>query len=376
MIAPRIYDRKLAGMPDAPRGRGRPPNSRAIYRRIQADVRRMISSGKWARGQPLPSLRSLAERYRVGKCTVNLAMAGLKEDGWVAASSRRHHIARLPESGTNLDGNLVLEVLSSPLEMLNRDPAFRAMQAGINDGVGKLYAPLLIVHDADLRRQIPDRYGDFLPRGILLYGRFKAEILKRYEKMNLPVVLCDIPGAAWKLHSVSVANADATHDAVLRLANLGHRRIAFVQFVQYDMGAVDVDSKQRKEGYLGGMKAAGLNTDPDWIYNSFATDTPRSQNIQRLLRTKPAFTAVICADATRASWVIQGAQHLGKHVPRDLSVVGFQGDSASDPALSGPRTNFEEMGRTAIALLREPIRQPKHFQIQTRWSDGETVAEV
>jgi hypothetical protein len=335
----------------------------------------MISSGKWPAGKALPSLRWLAASYGVGKCTATLAMAGLKEDGWIAVTSGRH-IARLPESGINLDGNLILEVLSTPLALLNASPDFRTLQAGITDGVGKLYAPLLIVHDGELRAHLPVRFGDFVPRGIVLHGRFKPGVLKRYEMLKLPVVLCDIPGVSWKLHSVSVANVQAAHDAVLRLARLGHRRIAFVQLVHFDMGAVDIDSRQRKEGYLSGMEAAGCKVDSNWIYNSFSSDTPRSLNVQRLLRTRPPFTAVIAANGARADLVIQAAKNLGKQIPDDLSVVGFQSNPPSVPALAGPRIDFEEMGRTAITLLSQPLRQPKQVELATLWSDGETIAKI
>jgi DNA-binding LacI/PurR family transcriptional regulator len=59
-----------------------------------------------------------------------------------------------------------------------------------------------------------------------------------------------------------------------------------------------------------------------------------------------------------------------------LSVVGFQSNPPSVPALAGPRIDFEEMGRTAITLLSQPLRQPKQVELATLWSDGETIAKI
>src|SRR5438105_12888781 len=94
---------------------GRPPDSATLYRKIQAELRRRIAAAEWTAGQTLPPLRALARRYKTTKRTAALAVDALKEEGWIVASPRRRLIVRSPEPGIQLEGNAILEVISSPL---------------------------------------------------------------------------------------------------------------------------------------------------------------------------------------------------------------------------------------------------------------------
>jgi DNA-binding LacI/PurR family transcriptional regulator len=354
----------------AGRGRGRPPDSDALYRRMATDLQRRISAGAWAGGKLLPSLRKLADTYRVAKRTAALAIDALKQDGWVTPTVRRRLTARNRLRSLDVDGNLVLELSTEPLGDAMGNLDFVDLQTGMTAGVGKLYAPLMIVHDRELQTHLPSRLAQLLPRGILLYGRFLASTLKRYEKLQLPVVLCDSPGEGFALHSVSVDNREGARDAVLRMAALGHRRIGFVQFVHFTTGKIDPDSKQRQEGFLAGMAEARLKAGRQSIYNFFPADGPQSPGIRRMLDAKPAYTAVLAVTASIGEMVVQGAQRMGKEVPRDLLVAGFQGTRVAQPAIPGPRIDFVEIGRRAALLLKEPARPFQHIKIPTRWADG------
>ncbi len=358
------------------RGPGRPPNSDALYRRIAAELQRKIAAGSFAGGKLLPSLRKLAEEFRVGKRTAALAIDTLKQDGWLTLTAQRRLTARNPKRSLDVDGNLILELVTEPLADAMGNADFVDLQTGMTAGVGKLYAPLLIVHDRELQTHLPHHLPRLSPRGILLYGRFLAATLKRYEKLRLPIVMCDSPAEGWAIHSVSVDNRQAAHDAVLHLAALGHQRIAFVQYVHFTTRKIDPDSKERQIGFLRGMAAAGLKAGQQCIYNSFPSDGPQSVTIRRLLETTPPYTAILTVQCTIAALIVRGARlliqsgALGKERLRNLYVATFQGIHAPYPALPGPRVDFEEIGRRAALLLNEPARPPQHLKVPTRWSDG------
>jgi DNA-binding GntR family transcriptional regulator len=56
------------------------------YRRIAADLRGAITSGFVAPGDPLPTMKSLAERYGVALSTAHRAVSVLVDAGLVNAS--------------------------------------------------------------------------------------------------------------------------------------------------------------------------------------------------------------------------------------------------------------------------------------------------
>jgi len=90
------------------------------------------------------------------------------------------------------------------------------------------------------------------------------------------------------------------------------------------------------------------------IFNSFSRDTPESRPIQAILKARPRFTAILTVSPTRAQLVVQAAKNAGLSIPRDLRIACFQGTDAQEPSISGPRIDFEALGRRAVQLLKNP----------------------
>jgi DNA-binding GntR family transcriptional regulator len=53
------------------------------YRRVAEALRERLDRAEWLAGEPLPSLRLLAEEYHVSQATVNRAVKLLAEEGRV-----------------------------------------------------------------------------------------------------------------------------------------------------------------------------------------------------------------------------------------------------------------------------------------------------
>ena len=75
-------------------------------------------------------------------------------------------------------------------------------------------------------------------------------------------------------------------------------------------------------------------------------------------------TGIICASDVLALGAIRAARRLGRSVPGDVSVVGFD-DSAfmtcTDPPLTTVRQPIETMGQAAVDLLVGQIDEGRQF---------------
>jgi len=74
--------------------------------------------------------------------------------------------------------------------------------------------------------------------------------------------------------------------------------------------------------------------------------------------------------------VAQAARASGLTVPRDLSLICFQGKQDSSPLYSGPRVDFLQMGRQAVALLTTRHKTPRRERIPFVWVEGKTLAPL
>jgi LacI family repressor for deo operon, udp, cdd, tsx, nupC, and nupG len=147
---------------------------------------------------------------------------------------------------------------------------------------------------------------------------------------------------------VSTDDAVAVEQAYGHLRSLGHERIGMV------LGPEDHMPSRRK---LSGVAALAGWEDPDeWVERTnFSMESARLAAARLIQR---GVTGMICASDVLALGSIRAARRLGKDVPSDVSVVGFD-DSAlmtcTDPPLTTVRQPIEMMGQAAVDLLVNQI---------------------
>jgi len=120
--------------------------------------------------------------------------------------------------------------------------------------------------------------------------------------------------------SVSVDNRAAACDAVTHLVKLGHRRI---QMLSGRFNASD-RAIQRYYGYLDAMQAAGLEPLPA-IEVERHTLTAAADYQQMMANPAHRPTALFCSNDLLAMSAMRDLRALGLRVPRDISVMGFDG---------------------------------------------------
>jgi len=147
-----------------------------------------------------------------------------------------------------------------------------------------------------------------------------AALYPLLESMEVPFVIAYArrpePHYPW----VACDNRGGVARVVQHLANLGHRRIAFLTG-----GGRVADFQERQQGYLDGMHALGLQADPSLIVEAGLRELASeiAPAATALLRRPDRPTAVVCATDVMALSVVEAAWQLGIRVPDDVAVVGF-----------------------------------------------------
>ena len=156
--------------------------------------------------------------------------------------------------------------------------------------------------------------------------------------------------------SVGVDERSAGELATQHLLDLGHTRIGYVAGPAYYL-----PTQQKAEGRESALRTAGLA--PDGLVahgEDFTVEGGREALSELLARKKPP-TGVICSSDLMAIGVLQEAAAQGLRVPRDLSVIGFDGIDATrwtDPPLTTVEQPIEEIAETAVNGLRSRIAEP------------------
>lgn len=361
-------------MSEKKRKPGRPVAEGAVHRRIAAQLRARMAAGEWPKGSNLPARRKLAQAYDVGETTVRLALFQLRGEGWVGKSPRNRWFVRAEALGGPAVDAPIAVVVAQNLDAFLESKEHRALLRGIEREAGAAKSPLSILQHDGYHQHIPPNLDALNARGLLLLGTFRYKAMRRYQKLSWPTAIVNRPGLHWKVHAIRGDNIEGSRDATRRLLELGHRRIAFVRLLQMQLREVDAPSRQRLTGYREAYEAAGLEAPSAWYFNATPYDKPESPAIQALFDARQAFTAVIATDAPRALLVRRAAEARGLRIPRDLSLLCFQGLEPEVPEFSGPRVDFERLGREAVRLLDVPRRFRQRAQVPMTWAEGATIA--
>jgi LacI family transcriptional regulator len=252
--------------------------------------------------------------------------------------------------GTGLVGVLTLD--------LTGEYSFEIVR-GIAEEIAGDERELLLNASLDAIRE-PERIAFFangMVDGLLLIAPvLEPETVRAIGAADLPVVVVDPRRLDVGLPRVTVDNYDGVRAGTQHLLDAGHRRIAYIR------GEEDHESTElRYRGYADAMRLAGIEPDPALAASSNFNRQGGLQAATHLLATQ-RLTAIVCGADPIAFGALDAARTLGRSVPGDLSIVGFDDlpqAAHTVPALTTVRQPLYEMGRAGTrALLSLIARQP------------------
>jgi LacI family transcriptional regulator len=178
------------------------------------------------------------------------------------------------------------------------------------------------------------------------------------EALPVPVVAVSGHRHGRGLLAIELDHLTAAHFALSHLRDLGHRRIAFIQGQSFSS-----DTKPRWEAIRKVSSTLGLRIYPELVVQLEGMEpgsAPGYDAMEKLLAAGHRFTAVFAFNDASAMGAITALHENGMHVPRDVSVVGFDdipSAATMHPGLTTVRQPLREMGQTAAASLLRLIRQ-------------------
>jgi DNA-binding LacI/PurR family transcriptional regulator len=182
---------------------------------------------------------------------------------------------------------------------------------------------------------------------LVLLGSALPQARLEQISATLPVVSVTRAFDSVTFDSVATDDHRGAVLAVEHLLGLGHRRIAYIDADR------EAGGQGRRVGYRDAMAAAGL-TDHALIVPGGASEAEGAAALIDLLKRDPPPTAVIAFNDRCAIGVVSQARSLGRSVPEELSVVGF--DDSEQAALPYIRLttlaqNPHQLADTAVGMI-------------------------
>jgi LacI family transcriptional regulator len=200
-------------------------------------------------------------------------------------------------------------------------------------------------------RPLIDGYLDGM---IFATATLDSKVVPELKRLGVPLVLVVRSVDDADVDIVEIDNIRAGADAANHLYALGHRRFGLV------MGPSNTStSRDRCKGAMDYLVGVGIDaSDVRQMWGAYSTENGYSCAIQ-LLSEPNAPTAIIGGNDTIALGVLEGCNRIGKRVPDDVSVIGFDDIPLAGSPLIGLTTirqPVQEMARAAARRIVDRVR--------------------
>jgi len=314
--------------------------------------------------------RVLNNSPKVTEKTREKVMKAIKESGYYPSATARRLTTNKAET--------IGLIIPTPQDTTFGNPFYTEILRGFTHQAKiESYDLLLFINEYQFNysRLFHDRRVD----GLLLVGiKRNDKGITQLSKNKFPYVLTgkiDYKEANY----VDADNKGGAYQAVSYLANLGHKKIAYLG------GSFEFTfNQERFEGYLKAFKEHNLKYGKELTMESINTQESGYEAMHKLLESSSIPTAVFVANDLDAIGAMKAIREKGLRIPKDIAVIGFddiQLASYIEPPLTTVRQPIYEMGITAISLLvqliegkkKEPLKVELPTQLIIRESSGEKI---
>jgi len=322
-----------------------------------------------------PTLADVAELAGVSSATASRVLTGSAKvspqtrDRVEAAMARLGYVRnRAPRASQPRRAGSIALVVGEESVKVFADPFFARMLRSVSNSLvaADLQLILLTLHSPREYRTVSRYLRSGHVDGALfvsMHGRPDFD----YASLGVPIVLCGRPfSGGEKLSYVDADNVSGAWKAVKYLLDNGRRAIATIAGPPDMAPGID-----RLLGYRKAMTAADA-ADPGMIaYGDFGSASGEHA-LFRLIDHRPALDAVFAASDLMAAGALRALRRLGRRVPDDIAVIGFDDSPSAQqarPKLTTVRQPVDAMAARMVgellAQIANPGRQPSHIVLDT-----------
>ena len=212
---------------------------------------------------------------------------------------------------------------------------------------------------------------------IFLGGRIdeRAHVL---QNLDMPLVFATINAAHANLPragSVFIDNRTLGRSAMQILLDAGHTRIAIFGGARQGEDGFGL----RYKGALDALRDTGIPFDEERYIDTRFSLRGAYDAARGFFAMKPDTTAVFAMSDTVAMGVIRALQDIGRRVPEDVSVVGYDGIEMGKyfiPRLTTVVQPVDDIARESVAMLMDMLEndgEPRHITVPAELISRESV---
>lgn len=299
---------------------------------------------------PAPTLEQVAERAGVSRSTASRAINGGLRVSPEAMESVAAAVADLGYTPNRAARSLVTRrtdsialVVPEPDARVLSDPFFAGVMNGVSAALvaSDLQLLLIIARPGDSDRTVRYLRAGHVDGAIVVSHHRDDSIDRALQDSHLPSVFIGRPLTQRQSAFVDTDNVRGGRIATEHLIGLGRRRIATIT------GPADMSAGlDRLAGWRAALAAAGLPDDA--VVHGDFTIEGGAAGARELVERFPDVDALFVASDLMAAGALPVLAELGREVPRDVAIVGYDNSGLA----STTKPNLTTVIQPVIAMAR------------------------
>ncbi len=322
-----------------------------------------------------PTIDDVATKARLSISTVSLVINNkpnvsdatrLKVRNAIKALSYHpHHSAR--GLASKLTGNIGF--ILSDNHFSQAEPFYTKIFLGTEfEARDHNYYVLLTTVGDDVRRvkNLPRFLLERNVDGVIVAGKIGIHLVEQIERLGVPIVLVDYALPRSKQSTICIDNGSGASIAVKHLFERGHTSVGFIG------GDIDHPSiAERFNAYKEALADIGIPYDARIVVTN-EQDTGQANGFNAAMQMNKSGglpRAIFAANDAMAIGCMQYIKSLGKNIPGDVALAGFDDIEMSthvEPRLTTVRVPKELMGKLAVQRVVEMIRSKTNAFVHVR----------
>lgn len=307
-----------------------------------------------------PTLEQIALECGVTKGLVSRALAGKNN---VSDAMREKIIRKATELGYDTSklkvhkaySNCVLLIGSN--RILFKEDFWQPIITSISSTLSRynLIVKYFTFEEDNIDDDITKKLKDSSYNAFVIIHVAPQAIMNALVDKGKPIVIVDPKTFHSEATQFKFSNYDSIYLAVQRLIEQGHTNIAF-----YGSDSHSLSFRERHEGYMACMEnhKTEVNKPCSIIFDNTKKNYADEDMLTNAINSNP-ITAIVCANDIIALNAIKTINRLGKKVPEDISIIGFDNIKTGDfltPRLSTFNIPRQEIGEEVAKYVANSIK--------------------
>lgn len=244
---------------------------------------------------------------------------------------------------------------------------YAELARGIED-IATMYRYNIILSNSDQNEDkeielLDTMYGKQVDGIVIMSENVSDKILEKMNHAPAPIVLAGSVDQSNAIPSVNIDYTQAAYEAVKKLIDNGHTRVAFVSGPFTSI----INRDHKFVGYKKALEEANITFDENLVLSAEDSYDSGIEDFDHLNQLDHAPTAYFTGSDELAIGIIHAAQDAGKLVPNDIEVISFENSKLARmvrPQLSSMVLPLYDIGAVSMRLLTKIMSKEKIDMLQ------------